>query len=182
MWACGHGCAAGTLIRNALARGPFASGLVKDGQCTSVPNEPVSMPLGLAKRLGAPVVPAVFAILLFFGAPAPGHGPERVVNRQIVRLQGYRATPPADVKVVREIILVVHGKEQRFWAMDWRRFGVEQPSGVTPVERERLNLRADFADAARFTNARGDQRITILAEQRPGSADLFVLALDLCPP
>jgi hypothetical protein len=116
------------------------------------------------------------------GAPALAHGPERTANRQLVRLQGYRAAPPADVKVVRELVLVAQGKEQRFWATDWRRFGLEPQPGVTPVERERLNLQADFAVATRFTNARGDQLITILGEQRPGSADLFVLTLDLCPP
>jgi hypothetical protein len=35
---------------------------------------------------------------------------------------------------------------------------------------------------ARFAGARPDQLVTILAEHRPGGSDLFVLAIDLCPP
>jgi hypothetical protein len=33
----------------------------------------------------------------------------------------------------------------------------------------------------RFAAAKADQIVTILAEHRPGSSDLFVLTLDICP-
>jgi hypothetical protein len=35
--------------------------------------------------------------------------------------------------------------------------------------------------AALGAGAKPDQTVTILAEHRPGSSDLFVLTLDLCP-
>lgn len=34
---------------------------------------------------------------------------------------------------------------------------------------------------SRFFAADPEQTVTILAEHRPGSSDLFVLTLDLCP-
>jgi hypothetical protein len=34
---------------------------------------------------------------------------------------------------------------------------------------------------ARYAAAGPEQTVTILAEHRPGSSDLFVLTLDLCP-
>ena len=113
---------------------------------------------------------------------ALAHAPERPGSREIVRIQGYRGAAPAGAAVIREIVLVAQGKEHRFGATDWRRFSLEQqPPSATPKERDRVTLQADFAVLSRFANARADQLVTILGEQRPGSSDLFVLALDLCP-
>jgi hypothetical protein len=114
------------------------------------------------------------------GQPAQAHGPERRVTRDIVRLQGYRGAAPAGAKIVRELVLNAHGTDHRFFATDWQRFAVDQRP--PPTESQRLTLQADLPVLNRFAHARPDQTVTLLAEQRPGGPDLFVLTLDLCPP
>jgi hypothetical protein len=53
------------------------------------------------------------------------------------------------------------------------------PSEPQPGSRFTLQGPRDLL--ARFAAARPEQTVTILAEHRPGSSDLFVLTLDLCP-
>jgi hypothetical protein len=128
----------------------------------------------------------VVALLLVLGplAPAAAHDPPRMATREMVRIQGHRGTAPKAAKVVREVVLVALGTEHRFYATDWQRFGFSDPQTAGPAEepRDRFVLQGRREDLARFAAARPAQTVTILAERRPGSADLFLLTLDFCPP
>ena len=81
-----------------------------------------------------------------------------------------------------EMVLSARGVEHRFRVTDRRRFELDQATRTPGRERDRLTLQGDFDVLARFAKARPEQQITILGEQRPGSGDLFILSLDLCPP
>lgn len=140
----------------------------------------MSTELGVGKRMQRALAAAV--MIAVSASPAWAHGPERRPTRDIVRLQGYRAAPPSGTHVVQAMVLVARGVEHRFWLTDGRRFSLDQSDVTPPPERDRLTLQADFNVLARFAKARGDQLVTILGEQRPGSGDLFILTLDLCPP
>ncbi len=73
--------------------------------------------------------------------------------------------------------------------------GVDQPFAATerqayalieneeaPKVADRYTLQGPRELLGQFSAARPNQTVTILAEHRPGSSDLFLLALDLCPP
>lgn len=129
----------------------------------------------------------VWVLALALGATWPAvaaaHQPARTAAREIVRIQGRRGVAPAGVAVVREVVLVALGQEHRFSATDWQRFGFGDEAAAAPAEeRPRLVLQGKREQLAHFAAARPEQTVTILAERRPGSADLFLLALDLCPP
>ena len=102
--------------------------------------------------------------------------------RELVRIQGYKAPAPAGVDVSRELTLVVLGQQVRFAASEWRTFAFFDPTAMTPApEPAQIMLQGERPLLHSITTARPDQRITILAEHRPGSADVFVLTVDLCP-
>ena len=61
------------------------------------------------------------------------------------------------------------------------RFASDRSSLSSSRTRATSPMRMSSGPTARFTSARPDQRITILAQWRPGRTDLFVLAMDLCP-
>lgn len=104
-------------------------------------------------------------------------------RRELVRLQGYLAEPPAGAPIVRTIALVVLAQEHRFHATDWQRFGFRgKDDAAAGEEPAQTTLHGDRPALHRLATARPDQRLTILAERRVGSADLFLLTLDLCPP
>ena len=108
---------------------------------------------------------------------AAAHQPERAGVRELVWLKGRHAGAEAP------LVLVALGTEQHFAVTELKRFPVGE-AAVTPAtdfERERLVLQGPRELLARFAGARADQTVTILAERRPGAADLFVIALDLCP-
>jgi hypothetical protein len=129
-------------------------------------------------------VEMVLAILLATAAVSYGHPVPRQATRELIRIQGYRTTDsPAAMK--RRLTLVALGSEHSFAATDWQVFGfAEAPPATEPpgTDNPRFALQGDREDLARFASARSEQRVTLLAEHRPGSADLFILALDLCPP
>lgn len=129
------------------------------------------------------VVVALALVVAAF-ATAAAHDPPRMATREMVRIQGHRGAAPKAAKVVREAVLVALGTEHRFYATDWQRFGFseEQPGGPAVEPHGRLVLQGKREDLARFAAARPAQTVTILAERRPGSADLFLLTLDFCPP
>ena len=110
--------------------------------------------------------------------PALAHQPERAVVRELVWLKGRRGGAEAP------LVLVALGADHHFAVAELKRFPVGEdvtaPQGG--FERERLSLQGPRELLARFAGARADQTVTILAERRPGRADLFVIALDLCPP
>ena len=83
----------------------------------------------------------------------------------------------------REVALVVLGQPERFAASDWRTFAFFDPHAApTPAEATQITLQGERSLLHAIVTARPDQRITILAERRPGSADAFVLTVDMCPP
>jgi hypothetical protein len=124
---------------------------------------------------------ALLGVGVLWAAAASGHGTEAKGTRVLIRLQGYRVADPGGTPAD-ELVLTARGVEHRFRVTDRRRFELTQAE-ITPArERDHLTLQADFDVLARFAKARPDQQVTILGEQRPGSGDLFVLTLDLCPP
>jgi len=127
---------------------------------------------------------AVIASLSGLATVAAAHGPAAAaVTRQIVRLQG-SLDARSDVQPVRELIVVVRGEAKLFYATDWQVYAVDlsQAAAAQPKEPDRVALQGDPKLLERFATARSGQTITILAERRPGAADLFLLALDRCPP
>ncbi len=99
-------------------------------------------------------------------------------DRDFVRLQGYRRAD-GDAPAGR-VELMAQGAAQPFAATAHDVYGLSAEAAGKPGDR--YTLQGPRPLIARFTAARADQLITILAEHRPGSTDLFVLALDLCPP
>jgi len=132
---------------------------------------------------------AVALTLALAAAPAAAHKPSRVTAREFVRLAGTfaggdaaNATPGAE----RAVAVTVQGRERTFVASDWQVFAlVTEPAAEgadgAPKLPPRLVLQGARDAVARVAAARPEQRVSILAERRPGSAELFVLALDLCP-
>jgi hypothetical protein len=97
-------------------------------------------------------------------------------------MQGYRAPAPQGVQVARQVTFDVSGRQMPFAATEWRSFAFNDPKAKpTPVEPTLILLQGERPLLHRITAARPEQRITILAERRPGSPDVFVLAVDLCP-
>jgi len=115
-------------------------------------------------------------------APVSAHNVMPQSVRELVRLQGYRSSKPDGLQVQRQLTLSVLGEDQPFFAAEWRVFGFnERGAGAAPAEPDRYTLQGERAVLARFAAARPEQRITVLAERRPGATDLFILTLDLCP-
>jgi hypothetical protein len=86
------------------------------------------------------------------------------------------------VRAVREVTFDVFGRRISFAATEWRSFAFRDPKAKpTPSEPTLILLQGERPLLHGFTAARPDQRVTILADRRPGSADLFVLTVDLCP-
>jgi hypothetical protein len=85
-------------------------------------------------------------------------------------------------QVVREVFVVL-GQQVRFAATEWRTFAFSDSVPPSPrTDPAQLALQGERPLLHSITAARPDQRITLLAERRQGSGDLFVLAVDLCPP
>ena len=118
---------------------------------------------------------------------ASAHVVRPAISREIVRIQGFRATLPGKTRAtqpgIRQVIISAGGTESRFTITEWQIFGVEgTPGAPSPEERDRYVLQAAPNIISRFNAARPKQRVTVIAERRPGAPDMFVLALDLCPP
>lgn len=122
--------------------------------------------------------PTAAGLVLALATAAIAHPPPRTTVREIVRIQGHRGDGP------RRFTLVALGTERPFAVSDFRTLGLAE--GDRPAEPalpdKPLALQGSREDLARFVAARPEQTVTILAEHRPGSADLFLIALDLCPP
>ncbi|MGD9762181.1 MAG: hypothetical protein AB7V27_00510 [Candidatus Binatia bacterium] len=115
-------------------------------------------------------------------ASAAGHTASSAGTREVVRLQGNRLSAPTPVAAQRLVNLVVLGQPLPFAAADWRVFGFgEARAAEAAADPRELTLQGDRSQLHRIASARPEQRITILAERRPGSAELFLLAVDLCP-
>lgn len=111
--------------------------------------------------------------------PAVAHDVAANAVREIVRLQGQLGTAtPAPGGL--QLTFVALGQRLPFTVNEWRVFAfaeVDQKSTLPPEPQ----LVGDRSLLRRVTTARPDQRLTILAERRPGSTDLFVLTVDRCP-
>jgi hypothetical protein len=113
-------------------------------------------------------------------APAGGlaHQPLPAADREIVRLQGHRRAD-GDAPAGR-LQLSAQGAVHPFAATARDAYGL---SSAEPGKlADSYTLQGPRPLLARFAGARPDQLITILAEHRPAGSDLFVLAIDLCPP
>lgn len=120
-------------------------------------------------------------LLAGVAAPAAAHDVERTVNREIVRLQGHRSTDSAAAGG-REIVLVVFGEDVRLRLNEWQVFAfATAPEAARSAAPARITLEGDRATLARVAESRPEQRLTFLAERRPGAAEIFLLALDVCP-
>ncbi len=120
------------------------------------------------------------AILLCLAATAFAHIPDPKLDREIVRVQGYLGGRPASTALLGEMVLNILGTDHPFHLTAWQRFGLGSES--TPSTPDpRLVLQGERSDLAKISQARPQQRITILGERHPGASDLFLLAVDFCP-
>ena len=100
----------------------------------------------------------------------------------MVRIQGYRSPAPQGIQIAREVTFDVFGRQIPFAVTEWRSFAFHDPKAKpTPAEPTLIILQGERPLLHSITSARPQQRITILAERRPGSPDVFVLTVDLCP-
>lgn len=130
------------------------------------------------------LIALVIGIMSIMAAAAYGHPVARQATRELIRIQGYR-TAESPIGTQRRLQLVALGVEQPFAATDWQVYGFSDAvpaAEPTAPASQRFALQGSREDLARFAAARPEQRVTLLTEHRPGSADLFILALDLCPP
>jgi hypothetical protein len=123
---------------------------------------------------------AIALVAMCWAAHAHETAPPQQV-RELVRMQGYRTPAPQGSQVARELTLVALGRQVRFAATEWRVFAFNDPTTKPRPDPPQVTLQGERALLYSITSARTDQRITVLAERRPGSADLFVLSVDLCP-
>ena len=129
------------------------------------------------------LAPVFVAVVVLTARAAVAHDVAPQPVRELIRMQGFKAPAPAGVQVAREVALVVLGQTVRFAASDWRTFAFFDPHAApTPAEAPQVTLQGERSLLHSIVTARPDQRITILAERRPGSADAFVLTVDMCPP
>jgi hypothetical protein len=119
----------------------------------------------------------VLAGLLLAPRLGLAHQPAPVADRELVRLQGHRRAD-GDAPAGR-IELTAQGAVHPFAATARDVYGLSAEAPGKPADR--YTLQGPRPLLARFVAARPEQLVTILAEHRPGSSDLFVLALDLCP-
>ncbi len=139
---------------------------------------------GLSRR--TTVLGALALVGSLVGAMRPvtarAHEPSRMRTREIVRLAGWFGAPPAGAVVVRDVAVTAQGKTRTLHATDWQVYALvaEQKEEVAPAP-ESVVLQGSRTDIAAVAGARAEQRVSILAERRPGVGELFLLAVDLCP-
>lgn len=134
------------------------------------------------RRRAAACGMVAMAALLAGVAVAHAHPVTPQVVREMVRIQGqrHRGAEPAPAGQ-REVTFVVLGQRVPFRASGWQVFRVAEVPATPPPERDELTLQGERRALLAITGARPDQRLTILAERRPGAGDLFILAVDRCP-
>ena len=131
-------------------------------------------------RRRAGVLAAALLLALGGARAASAHDIVSHAVRELVRIQGQLGTatvPPNG----RQLTFIVRGQRLPFTAGQWRVFAFADDTTVQQPEAPAPELVGDRALLRRVITARPDQLITILAERRPGSSDLFVLTVDRCP-
>lgn len=125
---------------------------------------------------------AAMALLLalVLAGPATAHDVAAHAVRELVRIQGQLGTAPPPPNG-RQLTFTVRGQRLPFTASEWRVFAFADDETVKQPEAPEPELIGDRAVLRKVITARPDQQITILAERRPGSSDLFVLSVDRCP-
>ncbi len=124
------------------------------------------------------VAAACAALLLAAGAGRAHPPPPPLQARELIRLQGHRR--PGGAAPAGRLELTALGRAHVFAATVRAAYSLTAAEATTPATR--YTLQGPRPLLARFADARPDQLVTILAEHRAGSVDLFLLALDLCPP
>ena len=130
-------------------------------------------------RRGAWRAAAGLLALLVAGS-ASAHDITSHAVRELVRIQGQLGTATAPPNG-RQVTFVVRGQRLPFTASEWRVFAFADDTTLKQPEAPEPELVGDRPLLRRVITARPDQLITILAERRPGSSDLFVLTVDRCP-
>ncbi len=127
------------------------------------------------------VLGAVLLVLLSDAGPAWTHDIPRTAIRELVRLQGH-VRPQGDAASHDVMALSVNGRELSFVVGDRQVFIAVGAAG-RPTQKEPVQVvvRGARELLARIAGARPNQRVTLLAERRPGSAEMFVASVDLCP-
>ena len=120
------------------------------------------------------------AVLATFRPQASAHPQAPLVVREIVRLQGYLGAVPPGLAVQREVTLLALGERHVMKVTDAQVFGTTE-AAAPKAEPSEIRLQGDRARLAELAHV-GSARVTILGERRPGSSELFLLALDQCPP
>lgn len=124
----------------------------------------------------------VLATVALVVADARAHEPSRINAREIVRLSGTFGAPSKGGPKTHDVAVSVLGKKRTLHAGDWQVFAlVIDQQTKEPEAPESVELQGPRETLARIASAGDEQRVSILAERRAGSDDLFVLALDLCP-
>lgn len=137
----------------------------------------------IERRLSTTRAGIVLIVLVVASSSMAHNLPEHETNREIVRLQGYRETAPTGVEPGRMVILSIFGEQKKFHLTDFRRFRLtDETDPAKDDDRGPFVIQGNRGVLAKIANARPEQRVTILGERRAGGSDIFVLALDLCPP
>lgn len=111
--------------------------------------------------------------------PARAHTKPRAA-REIVRVQG--TVHAIGLACTNEITtLDILNRNIQFCASETRRIAVTttdvSPNHTFPT---RYSVQGERSELARILAAKAGERLTILAEWRPGRSDLFLIALDVC--
>jgi hypothetical protein len=124
----------------------------------------------------------VAAVLALVASAAHAHDVSLKPVRELLRIQGYRMPAPAGVTPLRELKMTVLGRAIPLAVIEWRTFVFRDANpDKRPNEPTGVVLQGERPMLSRITSAKPEQQITILAERRPGSSDVFVLTVDLCP-
>jgi len=130
---------------------------------------------GVAGLLAAVLAASVCA------PPVAAHDMPRTAVRELVRLQGYFLEAGAQAGG-ETLDVEVQGQVRPFRLVDRQVFIAVAAAG-RPAEAEpaRLTLQGTRELLARAAQARPGTRVTLLGERRPGSSEIFLAAVDLCP-
>lgn len=94
-----------------------------------------------------------------------------------LQAEGSETAPDVDA-----VEISVNGKALTFHVSDRQVFIAVGASGLPErPEPKEIVVRGQRELLARVAQARPEQRVTLLGERRPGSAELFLAAVDLCP-
>ena len=122
------------------------------------------------------------ALTLVGPIAAAAHPVAPTTARQVVRIAGHVGLPRTGETPVARVELQVLGRALGLSVGEWQVFAPDGVNASVGVRPEKIALQGNRAMLASVAGAREDQRVVLLGEQRPGSDDLYLLAVDLCPP